>query len=134
MVYPLPRNGYVTLTSVLLVGAVCATIVTSLLWQAVGVTRTATTRQQSTLARELADVCAETGLGQIKLSTTFTGSATIVLGGGSCTYTVTNQGGQNRTVDASGSVGAVTRKAKVVVNGTSPVILVSSWQEVSDGD
>lgn len=80
----------------------------------------------------LAQACAEEGLQQIRDNTAYTGTGTLTLGAGSCSYTVANTGGTTRTVVTSGTVGTVVRKVSVAISGYSPRIVVTLWQEVAN--
>lgn len=124
--------GYVTLLSVLVVGAVGVAVSLSLLLLGLGSSRTGFALQQMYQAKALADACAEDALLEIRNATSFTGNGSLTLGQGTCSYTVTSQGGQNRTVTATGMVGSVTRKVKGVLTKVSPNITVASWKEVGD--
>lgn len=126
------QSGFITLMSVLVVGAVGAAITTSLILLGVGSSRTSFTIEQSHQAKALANACSEEALQQIRDSTSFTGSGNITAGQGSCSYTVTSQGGSNRTINAVSTVGTVVRKTTIVVNGLNPAIAISSWQEVAN--
>ena len=125
-------GGYITLISVLIVGAVGIAITTSLILLGLGSSRTSFAVEQSNQAKALANACAEEALQQIRDSTPFTGSGNLTLGQGVCSYTVTSQGGQNRTITASGTVGTIMRKVKIIIDKINPTIQVVSWQEVAD--
>ncbi len=126
------KNGYITLISVLIVGAVGVVITTSLILLGLGSSRTSFAIEQSNQAKGLANACAEEALQQIRDSTPYTGSGNLAFGEGSCSYTVSSQGGQNRTITSSGLVGTITRKVKIIIDRINPAIQVVSWQEVSD--
>lgn len=126
------NRGYVTLISVLIIGAIGVAIATSLLLLGLTSSRTSFAWQQSSQARGLADACMEEALQQINDSIPFSGTGNLTLGQGICTYTVTRTGGQNRTITASGTVGTIIRKVKVFVTKITPDITVSSWQEVAN--
>jgi len=130
--YNQKQNGFITLTSVLVVGAVGVAIATSLILLGLGSSRTSFAVEQSNQAKGLANACAEEALQQIRDSTPFTGSGNLTLGQGICTYTVTNQGGQNRTITSSGTVGSIIRKVKIIIDKINPTIQVVSWQEAAD--
>lgn len=123
-------RGYITLISVLVVGAVSVAISVSLLLLGLGSSRTSFSFQQSGQAKALASACIEEGMQQIRDSVPYTGTGNLSLGSGACTYTVTSQGAQNRTIVASGTVGNVVRKINVMINAINPNIVVVSWQEV----
>lgn len=124
-------GGYVALITVMIVGAVAAAVSTALLLTGVDSQRASLVTQQSAQARSLVVACVEEALQQIHDSTAFTGTNNLSLGQGTCSYTVTNTGGSNRTIDASGTVGSVVRKNQVYVTIGSSSISITSWQEVS---
>ena len=131
--YKLQANkGYIALITVLVVGAVGIAITLSVILLGLGSSRTSFALEQSNQAKALANACTEEALQQIHDSTPFTGTGNLILGQGTCTYTVTNDGGQNRTIIASGTVGTTIRKVKVIINNISPTIQIASWQEVAD--
>ncbi|MBI4713619.1 hypothetical protein HY771_00305 [Candidatus Uhrbacteria bacterium] len=132
MLYNKKRGGYITLLSVLVIGAVGLAITTSLLLLGLSSSRSSFAIEQSDQAKALANACVEEALQQIRDSTPFTGTGSLTLGQGTCGYTVTSQGGQNRTVTATGTVGTIVRKVKVIITNINPTISISSWQEVAD--
>lgn len=125
------HSGYVTLLGILLLGALGVTIATSMLILGVGNGKTGLVAQQAKQANALAHACAEEALQEIRNLTDYTGTDTLSLGQGSCTYTVTNTGAETRMVTASGTVGTVVRRVQVGLNGLFPQIVITSWQEVS---
>lgn len=123
--------GYVTLISVLVVGAVGMAIVLSLILLGLAMSRNSFAYEQYGQARSLADACAEEGLQQIRSSTPYTGTGGLSFSIGSCTYEVTSQGGSSRTVQAIGTVGTITRRVEVVIDSINPTLNVVTWQEVA---
>lgn len=130
--YDKNQDGVITLISVLVIGAVGVAITLSLIQLGLGSSRTSFAVEQSNQAKTLANACAEEALQQIRDSSSFTGSGNLTIGQGTCTYTVTNQGGSNRTITASGAVGSVIRKVSITltVNAINSRITITSWQEV----
>ncbi len=126
------QKGYIALVTVLVIGAVGVAVAVSVILFGLGSSRTSFAVEQSNQTKALANACAEEALQQIRDSTPFTGSGNLSLGQGTCIYTVTNNGGQNRTITASGVIGTITRKVKVIISNISPTIQVMSWQEVAD--
>ncbi len=124
------NKGYITLISVLVVGAVGIAIASSLILLGNASSRTSFALQQSLQAKGLANACAEEALEQIRESTPYTGTGNLTLGQGTCSYTVTDTGGTNRTVTTSGTVGTIVRKVSVTITAIDPLIVVSSWQEI----
>lgn len=130
--YNKQSGGYITLISILAVGAVGVAIAVSLLLLGVGNSRTSFAHEQTNQAKALANTCAEKAMQQIRDSVSFTGSGNLSLGAGTCSYVVTSQGEQNRTITASGTVDTIVRKVKIVIDKITPTIEVVSWQEVAD--
>jgi len=130
--YSKQQNGFILLISVLVVGMVCLAIATSLLLAGIDFSRASLALDQSNQAKALVNACAEEALQQIRDSIPFNGNGNLSLGPGSCTYTVTQQTGQNRTITASGTVGTVTRKVKIILDKITPQINITNWQELAD--
>ncbi|MEI8103721.1 MAG: hypothetical protein WCG84_02325 [Candidatus Moraniibacteriota bacterium] len=128
--YTQKEDGYVVLLGVLIVGAIGISVMLSLLLLGLGSSRTSFAEEQSFQAKALANACAEEGLQQIRDTTSYTGSGGLTIGQGACTYAVTSQGGSNRTVAATGTVGTMTRRVTVIINAITPLITATSWQEV----
>lgn len=126
------NKGFVALISVLIVSAVGVVISVSLLLLGLGSSRTGFALERSNQVKALVNACAEEALQKIKSSPSFSGSGNISLGGGTCSYTVTNLGGQNREITSSGSRDSVTRKVKITIDKINPKINITSWQEVAD--
>ena len=126
------HGGYIALISVLVVGAVGGGITISLILLGLGSARTSLSVDQSNQAMALSNACAEEALQRIRDSATFTGNRSLTLGEGVCEFTVTSQGGQNRTVTASGVIGNNIRKEKIKIDKINPAIQVVSWEEIAD--
>ncbi|HKX73530.1 MAG TPA: hypothetical protein VJM32_05925 [Candidatus Saccharimonadales bacterium] len=125
-----PSGGYVALLAVLIVGAASVAAALALLTGGTDSQRSTLVTQQSAQARSLASACAEEALQQIHDSASFTGTNNISLGQGTCAYTVTNTGGANRTIDATGTVNSVVRKLKIYATINASSLSIISWQEV----
>ncbi len=126
------QEGYIIFFSVLIVGAIATVIGISVLLLGLGVSRTSLALQQSRQANQLVNACLEEALQEINDSAPYTGTDTLILGQGTCTYVVTNEGGQNRSIVASSTVDTIVRKASVSIDAINPQINITSWQEVSD--
>lgn len=126
------QRGYIVLITVLVIGAIGVAIAVSVIWLGLGGSKSSFAFEQSNQAKALANACSEEALQQIRDSTPFTGSGSLTLGQGSCSYTVAASGGQNRTITSSGTVGTIVRKVKIIIDTINPTINVTSWQEVAD--
>lgn len=126
------KSGYITLLGVLVVGVVGISLSVSILLLGLGSSRTGFAVEQSYQVKALASACIEEALQRINDSTPFAGSNTLTIGQGTCTYTVTSQGGQNRTIAVSAVVGTMVRKVKIILDNINPAIRIVSWQEVDN--
>lgn len=124
-------EGYVALLSVLIVSAATVSIGLGLLLIGADTSRATLVDQQSQQAQNLATACGEEALQVMHDNTAFTGSGNLTLGQGTCTYIVTNTGGANRTIDATGTVNSIVRKVKIYATIGASSISITSWQEVS---
>ncbi|MDP1689182.1 MAG: hypothetical protein Q8L47_03565 [bacterium] len=126
------NKGYVTLMSVLVASAVVVSIAVGILVLGINSTRTASAIQSTKFANTLARSCAEEALKQIRNSSGYTGSGNLSFSQGLCDYNVTNTGGQNRLVTATGTAVSAIRRISITLNAITPKINVSSSQEVAD--
>jgi len=122
-------GGYITLVSVLVMGAIGVAITVSIILLGVGSSQTSFVDERSNQAKGLVNACVEEALQQIHDSISFTGSGTFMFGQGTCGYMVTNGGGSNRTIVSSSTIGVMIRKVTVQINQLNPTIHISSWQE-----
>ncbi len=125
-------KGYVTLITVLVMGAISVSVTMTIVMTGIISTKDSLSVVQSRQANFLANACAEDALQEIRNDTLYVGTVQINLGSGSCTYTVTNNGGESRTIASSGTVGTIIRKSKIQIDAINPKINITSWQEVAD--
>jgi hypothetical protein len=127
------NNGYVLLLSVLVVGAIGATVAVSLLVLGVISSKTTLAAQQSVQARALADTCAHEAIERLSRDDTYPAGDTITLSTGTCTVdALDGTGTTNRTVQTTGEVGTVTRRVEVTIGDLDFPMVVDSWEEVGD--
>lgn len=124
-------EGYLILMSVMIIGAISLAIVVSMLLSGLGTSQTSFANQQSVQAKALANACINEALQQIRDNTAFSGSNNLSLGQGTCTYTVINTGAENRTIQASSTVGVIIRKTQATITQINPTITIASWQELA---
>lgn len=122
-------RGFVTLMSVLLIGAVGSAITLSVLLWGLRTARTGFTYQEFVQAKALADACAEEAIQQLATSLTCSASGTLTIGEGDCDYAAA--GGASCTVSATGTVGDVVRRVEVGVTIAETSMSLTSWQEVA---
>lgn len=130
MKYSKNQHGYIALMTVLIVGAVSIAICTTLLLTGTDAARSTLNEQYSVQARKLADACGEEALQIIHDTPSFTGTSTLTLSTGTCSYTVTSTGASTRTIDANSTVNGVVRKIQAYVTINVTNLNISSWQEL----
>jgi hypothetical protein len=135
------NQGYITLLSVIAVGALSAIIATSLLFSGTTSLQTTRTLQEGVQARALAHTCAERALIQIKNDPSASGSTEITEQPGSCTYFIQNNNDEESIVQSRGIVNSVTKKLLLTVPKTTtttddglPITTLHDvvWLEVAD--
>ena len=87
-------NGFITLVSVLVVGAVGTAISASVVLLGLGASRTSFAIEQSNQAKALSIACSDEALMQIRYDTSYSGSGNLTLGQGTCSYTVAAGAGE----------------------------------------
>lgn len=126
------KEGYITLISVLVVGAVGIAIALSIILLGVGFSQSSFAIEQSSQAKALANACGEEALQQIRDVSSFTGVGGLAFGQGACSYSVTSQGTLSSIVTARGRVGTIVRKISITVSNVNPPIILKTWQEVAN--
>lgn len=124
------QRGYVALIAVLVMGAVAVTVTSALLYTGVDSQREIRIEQSSAQALHLSTACVEDALQSIKNSSPFTGSGSVTLATGSCSFVVASTGTSTRTIDATSTVNNVTRKIKVYVTINLSSLSITSWQDI----
>lgn len=136
MIFPICKQnynrGYVALISVIMIGALGTAVMISVIASGINAGKTDLALQQSGIARVLASSCAEEALQKIVETGTTSSSGNLAIGSGTCSYLITSQSGLNITINSSGVLGTITKKVKVIISTTTPSLVLSSWQEVSD--
>ena len=123
------RSGFVALVSVLVISAVCLAIATGILTIGSSYTKNSITLLSSNLAKGNANACFEEALELIRLNSSFTGTGNLTMLNGTCTYTVTNPGGNARNITSQGIVGSFTRNITGSISAINPQLVISSWIE-----
>lgn len=126
------RKGYIALVSVILMAALGLGIMLSVVASGVDASKTDFSLQQSWTARSVASSCAEEALQRIVETGTTSSSGGLTVASGTCTYVIISTAGEDITVQSTGFLGSVTSKIKVVIATTTPVMSLSSWEEVVD--
>lgn len=126
------RGGYVLLLSVLIIGAVAAVVLPSLLFLGINAGQVSFTIGQSAQALAAADACAEYGLLQLKNSMSYQGNEVLSLNGEACSLLpIGGMGNDHRLLCAQGQAGDTVRRIEIIVRQVSPQMAIDSWQEVS---
>lgn len=126
-----PKNGFVILLSVLVMGAVGLSIALYLLSAGLVFSKSSFNLEQSGQAKFLANTCVEDALFKISACTSTIGNYSLNLTEGNCTYTISKPSEETRTITSQGNVDNVIRKVKLEVDSLVPVISVKTWQEVA---
>lgn len=121
--------GFVSLLAVSLVGMIGISVVVAVLVFGLNSSRDSFAMEQAGKAKELAIACVENALESIRASTAYLGNGNLTLASGTCTYAVTDLGGESRQILSTGTSGMVVRKLTVIIAAINPTILISSWQE-----
>jgi hypothetical protein len=132
LIYKNKFGGYITLLSVMVVGAVALSFTTAALMASVNSSKASMLSQRSAVALSLAKSCATEALEKMRLDNAFIGTGTITLPEGSCDYQVLNLGGQDREIRAAGVSEVSVKKIRVVIDALSPLINIAEWREVTE--
>lgn len=130
---PVANEGYILLISVLITGAIAASIAVALLTSGTGFLQSTGAAERSIQARGIADACVEEAIYQLQKDNAYVGPTTLTFTAGTCTVeTVLGTGDTDRTIQVRSTVLDVVRKMSVVVATVVPPAQISSWQDVAD--
>ncbi len=120
------------LISILVIGAICIGILTSLLMLGINASQVSISVQESNQALALSQGCAEYALLKLRTTPTYEGEETLSFGSGTCDIlAVGGVGNNNRLLCAEGIAGDAVRRIEIVVNQILPKTTIYSWQEVA---
>lgn len=126
------QNGYIVIYSVIIIGAIVMGIIFSSSWVSLNSVKSSKILTDSKQSKAMVDACAETALQNIRDNINYSGSGSLTINGNDCSYTVVNQGGENRLIQAQASVYDNISKIEILIDQLNPQINVVSWQEVAD--
>lgn len=127
------HSGYVFLVSVLVIGAIAATTLMSLLLLGWAAEQNGFLAVQSHQALENAHTCMERTLLSLRKDPTYGGDETFTLARGTCTVRpIGGSGNLNRTVCVEGDDGNTIQRMEVLIAQLFPSVTVASWQNISD--
>lgn len=125
------QGGYTALITVMIVGALGLSISLALIFAGLGASKSSFALEQSNQAKALANACAENALQNIH-DLKASGSNSINLALGSCSYIIINSNPGNYLISAEGIVGKVVRKVAISIDSINPAININSWTEVEN--
>lgn len=119
--------GYISLISTLVIGAVASVVVLTMLWLSIVGAQNNQIRKDGFESRVVADACSEYALQQIRNDGNITGTGTLNIGNGSCSYTITTGGGESRTIESQGVVGETEVNSVITITAIYPLIQIANW-------
>jgi len=125
------RKAYVTLLSVIILGAISILVLITTIAIDTESIFAADVMDQGKQARFFADSCAERAIDLLKQNNLYGGTESYLFTSGSCTVSaVSGTGNTNRTFTTTGVYENATRKVSVTVTTVNPTTAIGSWQEV----
>ena len=126
------KNGFVTLMSVIVIGAVGTSVALTLLLLGTDSLRSTQTLFESAKAKAYADTCAEEALLSLRQDINYAGGATINFPDGSCDILpIDNNGTQTPLVKIEGTVGLTKRRVEILARQVNPQLTINYWREVA---
>ncbi len=127
------EKGFIALISLSIAGIIATVIVVGIFLSAVTETDMSLISQESNKALALANLCAEQALFRLVTTLNYSGNESIIIEGKSCEIlSIEGTGNFNRVIKTQSTVSKYTKKIKIEVSQISPVVEISSWEEVSD--
>lgn len=126
--YHKKNEGFAALFVVIILTGIIITLILTSSASVVWSVRGSLDSRNGERAKALTAACAEMALEALREYNVYEGTNNLTIDGNSCVYTVSNTGGDTRSIVVSGVVGDITRKINITTSGFNPMI-ISSWQE-----
>lgn len=127
------EQGYIALISVLIISALAILIASSANLLSISESNMSLQENQAWESFYLADFCAEQALMKLESVLNYSGNETITIGEESCDILpLEGSGNFNRVIKTQSIVSGQTRKIKVEISQVSPVMQITSWQQVAE--
>ena len=126
------RTGYVTLISVLTVGAITGALAFAQLSRSIDVSISRIATGAYAQAQYNALSCAEIALQAIRDDNSVTGTFSETLTSGDCTYEIIDTGGFTRRIESEGSARDSVARYEIEIDDLAAGIDIASWQQVVD--
>lgn len=126
------RDGFIALTSVLIIQAVTLAIVLAVGLRSIGESNMSGGEHQSHRALAMANLCAELALMRLESVRQYAGNETITIGSDSCQIlAIEGVGNTNRKVITQSTVAGYTKRMNITLQRISPTMQITSWKEVN---
>ncbi len=126
------EQGFISLISVLIVGAVGLTITISLISQGISSSKISFSLEKYKKAMTLAEICVEEGLLRVRNDKGFLGEESFSFDEGNCSYEIKENEEDELYVYAVGESGFIKKRLKVTINETEPRVIISSWSRINN--
>lgn len=125
------KPGYITLLSVLVLGAIFTASALLLLDRGLFSSLNALSWEEELRARSATDSCVESALQEINDLGTYLDSGSLILNRSSCSYSIVDKNKEKREIYSIGIAGKSTFRIEVQIDGIYPNIVVTDWIEES---
>jgi hypothetical protein len=126
------KRGFITILSVVLIGAVAVALTTAVLYMSTNNLVVDREANDSLVARHYAESCGQIALQGLRDNQNFSGTTSYAFLEGGCSAYIENLGGGVANISAMGTSSLAVRKVKISTSALRPDIIISSWQEVAD--
>ena len=127
------KRGFITLMSVIVIGAVGTSVALTLLLLGTDSLRSTQNLFESAKTKSYVDACAEKALLSIRKNINYTRNKTTTYPDGSCVILpIEGSGSQTPTVKVESTVSGTKRRAKISVKQVSPQLKLNYWKEPAD--
>lgn len=125
-------NGYIALTTILVIGAVTTVIATSMLLISTITKQNALLDSWTNTAQINADTCSEVALWTLRKDPDIAVSETLTLSKGTCTYEIIFNSSSQSTINTEGKYQESVKRQKYIIQKQSHKISIVEYSEISD--
>jgi Tfp pilus assembly protein PilV len=122
------KKGFSTLLVVIIIGVMVMGLILYISTTSYWSVRQSVDDKVAMQTEQMVNACAESALETMRENNSFTGGNSLTIGSDTCNYTVTNTGGNNRSINITSTIKNITRNLTITTSAFNPLV-ISSWQE-----
>ena len=126
------KKAYITIITVITISAVSIAVVLSLIFSSLGIISSGQSLKDLAQSQAASNACVEEALERIRQDNNYQTSFSLNETDYSCQVDIYQNSPTELEIQATGISGSSYKKTRVLTSATSPIVTISSWENVKD--